>query len=679
MIPLGVLAAAGSVPSVVRFIALPLTYDEADADAAMVWVRQGSGPHVTPTGFEGDGYGALLKSTTVPAWIQPMGAALTLHATVAFYPQQLKGTAEYVVFAGEDTSAGLAKLGLYIAPDAANSQISQMAVRGMTGVSSFFDTRLGRSGWTYQFRVPEVTSGGYQARPQAILFLDDETVLVSAHYEDQFSNFYVVDIATGSVTGQFTAGGDWVHVGVIARRANGDLWVSSAAKKMCRLDLEASLLAGTMMFDSVVSHSFLTEGMGGIEFVTVSGTEYLICCEYRYTSGTPYLYVFDADAVLAMPSFAAGDRHKRFLGIPREVQGCAMRSGLLVTGSNDGGVTGAARFGYVKTFDVVAAITGASDGATIATLETFDAPTKYAEDVAVHPTTNELWMGSEGITSVGGERGGLSWWSSALDGQMAENHYTVEYDGSGVVKIKVNNRIFDEVAAVLARDVDCVTVGGPPGAAPAINARYFTGFVRDVVLQDQPMTSAQYLAAVNGEHEPNSLTAYAMTLVNPGAESGSATGWVAELGGMVALQYPGSTGTAPKSGEWIFSGGNHATSRSRQRLDVLAQTGLSGGDVDSGDLWVKARWWQTNADTVDSGDMGVRTLDGSLSVLGEEFGGVAVMPNVSGAYRPWYPRCLAAELPAGTRSIDALIRQVRASGTVNDAQFDEVSIVVYRQ
>lgn len=672
---LGSFSGAGALPN---FVALPLTYDEDDYAAAMTWVRQGNGPHVTPLGFEGDGYEARLKSTTIPAWMTSASAVLTLHASISFYPQQLKSTSEFVVYTGEDDASPIAKMSISVIPDATNSQITQTVYRMGTGGVGFVEKRMGRSGWKFETLTPDITVGGFQVRPQAILFLDANTVILTGHFEDTFTRVWKVRLSDFAVLDYFDATGDWAHIGVMAQRSNGDVYVGGIANKLCLVDLDASFLAGTISFSNVIDCSTLfTEGIGGLEFVTVSGTEYMILPEYRFSSGTPYFYVFNASTALALSSLADTDRYKRFLGLPREGQGCCMRSGLLVTATNDGGVAGTSRYGYVKTWDIVTAISSTADGATLSAVATFDAPSKYTEDVAAHPSTNDLWMSIEGITAVGSDIGGLSWWSSPLDGSLVENHYTIEYNGAGLSTIKLNNRLYDTVSGTSGIAVDCVTVGGPPAAAAGITARYFTGFVRNVVLQDLPMTPAQYSAAVNGDYEPNSLTAYEFTLTNPGAESGSTTGWTVESGGMVALQYPSTTGTLPHGGSWIFSGGNNATSISRQRLDILAQTGLSGATIDAGDLWAKVRWWQTNADTVDSGAMGLRLLDVSQVQISIAYAGIATMPNVSGSYRPWYPRALAADLSSGSRYVDALTRHVRASGTANDAQFDDIRVTVY--
>lgn len=671
-------AVAGGQSST-KYVALPLTYDETDANSVMTWVRQGSGPHVTPSGFEGDGYEARLKSTTIPSWMQPASAAMTMHASVSFYPQEIKSSSEFAVYLGQDDASPIAKLILSVVQDATNSKITQLALRGGTDATgaTFAEKLLGRSGWKFQFRSPDLLINGFESRPQAALFLDANTLIVSAHFEDTVTRVWKINPATAEVLGSFDCTGDWVHIGLMARRSNGEVWVAGAAQKICKVDLDASFTAGTMQFSNVISHP--TFQVGGIEFVTVSTTEYLVLVEYL-TSGAPYFYVFPA-TVLAGTTLAATDRYKRFTGAALETQGCCIRSGKLITSSNASMGTGATeRWGHVHQVDIITAISSTADEGAISGEDRWDYASKYSEDITVHPTTNDLWGGTEGITAVGSDDGGLSFWSSPLDDSLVENHYTCEYDGAGTTTIKVNNRIYDTMPGTLVIDVACATVGGSPTATAGMTTGYFTGYVRNVVFQDTIMSTAQYNAAINGDHEPNNLTAYTFTLTNPGAESGNTTGWTAESGGIAALDHPGSTATTPHSGTWIFNGGSSATSINRQRLDVLAQTGLTGTQVDAGGIWAKARWWQANFNSIDdSGGMGLRALDATSTQLTEAYSGIAITPNSSGSYRPFYPRCFAADLASGTRHLDSLIKTVRSSGTNNDSYFDDISVTVYQQ
>lgn len=659
-----------------NFVALPLTYDEVDYAAAMTWVRQGNGPHVTPLGFEGDGYEARLKSTTIPSWMDNASEVLTIQASIRFYPQQLKSTSEWAVYAGTNSASPVAKLILLTGNDGTNSAIPQMYVQGNTA-GGVISKRIGRSSWTYQGRTPDLSSGGFNASPQAIAFIDSDTILFSAHFEDTFTRVYKIQLSDFSVLDYFDCAGDFTHLAVLAFRSNGDLWAIASSNKACRIDLAASFSSGSLVTLDTMNFSGVT--CGALAFVTVSGTEYAVIPEYL-TSGSPYVYVYTASSFGTTTLTAAG-RFKRFTGCPIEMQGCAMRSGKLVTSSvaiSSGG-TGS-RFGYIGRFDIVTAIGSTADNGAITVETMWDSASKYGEDCAVHPGTNELWVPIEGITAVGSDNGGLSVWSSTLDGSLAENHYTVEYDGVSTTTIKVNNRIYDTLAGTLNTGVATVTVGGPPSVAAGMTTRYFTGYVRNVVLQDQPMSATGYTRAVTGYYEPNTLTAYTFALTNPGAESGSTTGWTNESGGLGVINYP-TVAVPPHSGSYFFSGGVSASTIARQRLDILAQTGLSGGQVDAGGIWAKVRWWQSSFNSsTDPAGMGLRTLTSTPTSQGEAYAGIAWTPNANGtSYYPWYPRAFAHALPSGARNLDALIKVTRTSGTNNDGWIDDITVTVYRQ
>lgn len=670
-------AAGIEPPDVLNYIAFPLTYDEEDYANAMTWTRQGNGPHITPLGFEGDGYEARYMSTTIPAWMQDAASPLLLHAQVSFYPQKLKSSSEFALFAGGNSSTPYAKLLIGVAPDATNAAIPQLCVRAATdGSGGFVSKALGRSAWKYRFRIPDLSISGTTGSPQGLLFLDGNTLLFTAHFGEALTRVYKIELSDFSVVGHFDCTGDFGHMAVLAKRSNGDIWAASALNKACRIDLDGSLSTGTLVVLDTFGFSGLVSG--ALDFVTVGGTEYAVVPEY-VQPGSPYFYVFNA-SLFGSTDLAASDRYKRFTNCPTEVQGCAIRNGTLHVSGIQPDHANSARFGYITTYDIVTAIGSIADGGSLARIDKFDACTKYTEDCSVHPTTNDLWCTSEGMTGVGSDHGGLSVWSSPLDGSLAENAVTAFYDGVDTTTIKLNNQDYDTLAATPPIDVEAITVGGAPVAAAGMTNRYFTGFIRNVVMQDGAMTTEQYDAAVNGDFEPNSLTAYEFVLTNPGAETGTTAGWTNESGGLAVRTYPGSTVPA-HGGVNIFTGGASASTIARQRLDILAQTGLTGTDVDAGGIWAKVRWWQASFNSsTDPCGMGLRTLDASSVSQGEAYSGIAWTPNSDGmSYYPWYPRAFALDLPSGARSLDALQKMTRTSGTNNDGWIDDISMTIYRR
>jgi hypothetical protein len=656
-----------------NFVALPLTYDENDYEGTMTWARLGNGPHVTPAGFEGDGYGSRLKSTDIPSWMSGADAALTMHASISFFPQKLGATSQFVLFAGEDDSTPQGKMGYFVIPDVSNSGITQLCLRAGTGGTSFVEKDFGRSSWKFQFRTPDLVDSTFDASPQAIAFLDEETILLSAHFEEHFSRVYKIRLSDAAVLGSFDADGDFVHLACLAFRSNGDLWALAASNRACRIDLANSFSTGSLV--TLDEMDFIGITIGALDFVTVSGTEYAVIPEYL-TSGSPYIYVIPASSFGSV-TLTTSDRTKRFTGCPIEVQGCAMRSGKLVTSSiAQPGAGTSNRFGYIGRFDIVTAIGSTSDGGAISSDLNLDAASKYVEDCAIHPSTNDLWTPTEGISAVGSDAGGLSVWSSSLDGSLAENHYTAEYDGSSTITIKVNNRPYDSLSATPAIDVAVVSVGAQPQATAGYANKFFSGFIRNIVFEDAAMTQQLYEAAVGGHYEPNELAAYVLVLTNPGAEASTATGWTNESG---TLSIFNTASLAPHSGAYSFYAGNTASFQARQRLDLVAQTGLTGTDLDSAVGWTKIRWWQSSFDGTDPGCAGVRNVNGAGTQLTLATAGSAATPNSTGAggSHPWYPRAFALALESGVRSVDAILKASRTGGTNNDCYYDDIAMTMY--
>lgn len=658
-----------------HYVALPLTYRETDSAGAMTWGRQGAGPHVTPAGMEGDGYGARYTSTTIPAWMSPAAAPLTLHASATVEPIKLKGTPrDTLVFAGADTSAANPKLELAVVADGRNPDWVYVALHGYT--TALQSIPLARPQWRYQGRFPVLAVGANAVRPQGVLFIDADTVLVSGHFSDTESRCYKVRVSDGAVLGAFSFGTTTHrHIASFARNTVGDVWcVDYDTGRTLRVDLGASFTSGSAVITAEWDTSVLSR-VSGLEFITVSGTEYVLIVEYA-TSGTPYLYVIPASLMADGAVFAIADRHKRF-AIGLRTQGQTIRDGHLYVAKNRN-TASVTLIGWIERYDAIATvIANTADGATLTPGANWAAPSAYPEDLAFHPTTGELWTLTEGWNSPGDYDGWLGLWSSPLDGTPVENHYTASFNGAGTVSIQINGRDFDVRAWSLSPSVTALSIGGPPQAAPGMTAGFMSATVRNVILQDGALSADEYVAAVTGAHEPNTLAAIALTLSNPDAEAGNTAGWTSEIGALAVR----SSNPAPYGGGYYFSGGAAAQTIARQRLDLLAQTGLSAASIDAGGLWLKLRWRQSSYDSAqDPGAMGLRLLDGALASLAEQYAGIAYVPNnAANGADVWYPRSLPLVPPAGARHVDVLYRGDRTSGTNLDHYVDAINATLYWQ
>lgn len=254
------------------------------------------------------------------------------------------------------------------------------------------------NGWTKRFDFPVLSSNGYSARPQAIIALGTDTLLVSAHYGDVTSKAYKVSTA-GAVLGSFTFPAPYKHVAAISRRADGSYWAAEyLTGKLLKLDLDASLETGT----AVLLEERPVQGPSvccALEWATVAGSEYLLLAEYR-TSGTPVTTILRNET-------------GRSLQMSLRVQGITYKDGLLYIASNV--VTGqspAVGMIQVIDFDTFIELGGEQDAWTNYIVDQFPAPSNYPEDLTFTPD-GTLWTMTEGNTGTG-TAGYLAVWSKAL-------------------------------------------------------------------------------------------------------------------------------------------------------------------------------------------------------------------------------------------------------------------------
>lgn len=658
----------------------PLTYDEMDADHAIALVREGgAGPHVTPAGFEGDGYEARYSTTAFPAWVNSGLLSLQASASIPNLPRRSPRD-EIVSLCADDITAA-ARLGIAVREDERGALSGAIMLAAEAGGTQTL--LLGRPGWKYELRVPFPTIGGYSAKPQAIHFVDSTTMIFSVHLDDTESVVYRVDLADNSITGQFTFGtSTYRHVATIAERPNGEIWMSDYETGMLlHVDLDASFSSGVAVILDTCEPAGITAA-ASIAFHEIGGVPYLLLQQYGTLDTDVYLGLYP-ESVLDSPSFTAADRFKQFR-LGRRIQGITIRNGnLLVTRNNAwGALSPDGTIGLVQEFDIDGIAANLPDGAIVRSAVNSDyllsehvGPSSYVEDIAVHPVTNEVWIPTEGGYSVGDHPGFFGVWSGSLDESAKMNHYTVEYDGAGAVSVRVNNYLFATLGWTLDQAAGVLTIGGLPGRSPGFTAGYTFATIANVAIINGPIDSALYAAISSGSYEPSALTSYALTLVNPGAEAGDATGWTNETGGMAVRQ----ENPPPFEGEYYFMAGPHVTTIARQRLDLLAQ-GVPEAAINSGKAWAKVRWKQSAYSDQDPGGMGLRTLTPADSTIATQYSGLAWTPFGGGAGGPWYwyPRAYPVALDPATRKLDALFNAgPRTSGTNNDHYVDAVSVTIY--
>jgi hypothetical protein len=655
------------------FLVLPLTYDEQDHLGEMTWTRQGGSSHVTPDGFEGNGWNSRLKSTTIPGWMAGASGALGLQASVKIYDQQpMNASGDTVIHLGAD-AAGVtpnSKLALRVLRNPNTSTRPYLALQAYT--NALQTLALARPHWTYEGRYPEMSRSGNSALPQAITFVGTGSdILVSAHYEDTESRMFLIDRTTRQVRGTFQFPLH-THLGTATVDRSGSLWVTdSSVEHLMRVDLAASLASGTGSIDIDYSLSALSAA-GGVEFINAFGVEYMLCAEYA-TAGTPYIYVIPYSLISSGSSFATASRFKRFQ-IGLRCQGLTIRSGSLWAAKN---VSGGTTAGFIERYDNFAdTIVSGADGSALTADYTLLGASEYVEDLATDPLTGLIWMNTEGWNAVDDFDGWKGMWSTPGDGEPVENHVTLHTAGTGSVSIKMNDHLFQSVTWTPTPAVAVVSIGGPPNTAAEFTSGFFSGYVRNIRLQNGAISASQYQDTIGGTYETGSLTVYSLTLTNPGAES-TTTGWT-NVSGTLGNRAANPT---PYSGSSYFFGGASALLYAHQRVDMWTAAGLTGSDFASGGIWAKLRWAQASFDTQDPATAGIRILSSSGGAfMSLTTGSRDWIPNGNSGVPPnWHQLALGVDVPAGARLIDAVMHASRSAGTNLDGYWDNLSLTLYRR
>lgn len=666
----------GSSPN---FLVYPLTYDEADKDGANALTRTGPGPALTPQGFQGDGYTTRLKKTSLPAWLASSTAKLSLSAHVTLWRRNANATRDALISIGNDDATANPKLEIVALRDSASGSAS-LGVRTYDGTAA---TRyFGKSNWNYGQPWPKayLTGNSETVRPQGLLFIDADTLLISGHYNDTESRVYRIDLPSGAVTGTFSFGtSTHRHVAAWAERGNGEIWcVDYETDDALQIDLDASFASGSAVILTTWNLSNMgTNVLTGIEFITVSSVEYVMIALYNATT-TSFLYVIPTSEISNGATFALANRHKRFV-LWRQCQGIALRpdDSLLYLSHNR--LSGGANNGVVAVVDIAAAIASLADGGTLTAVREHEGPGQYPEDIKFHPTTGECWVGTEGRESPVDNNGFLAYWRSPLtDNLPVEQHIRIDYDGAGGWEFWLDGYLFNTLSLTPTITPAHISIGGLPAASAGWTNGFALATIRDVALKDRPFTPSELAALAADTYEASSLTAYTVTIANPGAESGTAS-WTAESGGLGTR----SATPSPRYEEGVtntayFTGGTSAATLARQRFSLATVTGLSTGTIDTkiaaGDIWAVARWWQANFNgTDDPGSCGIRYLDGTPTTLSTTYS--AVTDTDEGL--KFMKRSLAVTPDSGSRNIDILQRMDRTSGTNNDSYIDDVELTIY--
>lgn len=659
----------------------PLTYDEEDSNGFNHLTRLGSalGPHVTPLGLRGNNFNSVYSIAT-PSWQTTASQSLSMHAIASIGLNHLGGSnACVIVNAASSSSSDVPKLELASVDDASLTGISQIALRA--NATSNQTIRLGRAHWKFEFRYPELIDGNIPSA-QALCWIDNNTLLITCHESNTETVMYRVNTITGEYTGKAVST-FYIHVGSIHKNAAGEFWGTDnfsggAGYSAFKIDLDKSFICGEIETITTWDISLLLTN-GGLAFITVSGTEYVLLQRYD-ESGSSFLYVYLTSAMNA-PATVAG-RFKRF-NVGFRCQDICMRAsdGLLYISRNvANGVAGA--FGYIQSFDIATAITNIADGSTLVEVATYIAASEYAEGIDFHPVTDRLWHSTEGLSSVSDLQSHIAVWSCSIPQVPEENVYLIDYNGtSDLLEVRVNGRLQTSQTLNITGTPVTINIGGHAGAGAAWGGRHISGdsYVKSVAIKDGPFTSTELSNLANGAFETKTLVSFPVTIVNPGAES-LVTGWTSDAGAGTLINR--ASNPVPFAGASYFCGSNSVDGRFRQRFSLATVTGYSSDQVDEQavltELWGDVVWQQASFDGgSDPGQCGLKSLDASnvqITLGTDATSRIFVTPSLT-----WRKRATGLGFIGGVRGFDILQDRVRTVGTSVDCYVDEITTIIYDQ
>jgi hypothetical protein len=653
---------------------VPLIYDEVDeAVAPLTWTRLGDGPRITPRGFMGDAYGARLRATAgLPSYATSAAGALYLRATIGAFDCQAHSTADRVVSICVNDATANPKLEFAMVDDPTHSDRQMIACRAYTG--SMQTQRMAKRDWRFSFTYPEKSVSAIDAVPMGVMY-DGVATLLTAFYTTH-SRCHRVETQEGALNGTFVFPGLDVISSIADRESDGTAWfANSSDEHISSYDLATSFETGAAVIESDVDLTALAS-FRAIEWVTYvnegtddegteedesTSVEYLAVCEYA-TSGTPYIYLFDSADVVDGAVLLVADRVRR-LAAPTHVTGISYKDGYLYAArATSGGIV--TKIGLDEWLE-----TGA-DGDSYtsyveANAERIDAPTQQCHDVDFDPS-GFLWCATSGESADNDDPNFLAVWASpltSLNGFPTANVCSAWYDGAGTLQIRMNDKLFATKSWTPTPTPAAVSIGGPPQASAGQGNGFFSGFVRDVIVQGSDYNPLDYDDGIVYENN-GTVEETAVPIENPGAEDGT-TGWTDEIGGIAANGNPGHTG-----GDFFY-GGMVAQSKARQRLDLSTIVDFDIDRLDDGDCWAIARWHGTHfASQADNEQAGIRFLDASQVQISENLSGAA-------GFDGWTARSYGLLIPANTRYIDILMQMTRVDGTQNDGYIDDLSIAIY--
>jgi len=165
-------------------------------------------------------------------------------------------------------------------------------------------------------------------------------------------------------------------------------------------------------------------------------------------------------------------------------------------------------------------------------------------------------------------------------------------------------------------------------------------------------------------------------LTNPGAESGSITGWTVN-GALPATPTVDSgsfdPGINPNTGSFDFVGGNGASGELDQSVSLIG-AGITAGQIDAGNLFANVSFFEQGLNQgtpSDDAQVGLEFFNGSSVSLG-----TASTPFIDSHNLTWQNFVGSFAIPVGTRTITYSMIFQRNAGSDLDSFIDDNSLSI---
>jgi hypothetical protein len=162
-------------------------------------------------------------------------------------------------------------------------------------------------------------------------------------------------------------------------------------------------------------------------------------------------------------------------------------------------------------------------------------------------------------------------------------------------------------------------------------------------------------------------TTYALTVVNPGADTNVAN-WTNDLGTIARR----TATPSPHSGAGYFVGGTTAECRAHQDIAIPS---ANYAQVDAGTMLLQVIWWQAGfaGGDRDQAECEVEFFDGSP---GSSLGARQSLGMAGCIDQVWQQREVHVTIPTATRTVRLYQHMLRTSGTNDDGYIDDISLAL---